>query len=777
MSIKLFFLECLVIFSTSLLGSDEGEFRGETKAKIEILQKQNDELKTKITAIEKDSQSVEEFKNSITDQDKRIQDLSFYTSLIATLIAILTLIVGAVGVAFPYLMFRQNSKSQEEAKKDIELWKIKTKSEFDAELENFKKIKEEKSLEIKNHTEEAKRKIDGKVQEISNISVEELKQSGVQISKEDEQEIRKESQIISDEAEKENDIDGFITSAKLSFSIQNYGDALRNIEKALSLTNDDTEISQLLFFKGIILDRLNKIEDEIITYDELIKRFSTKTDEIILIQVANALHNKGVKLNDLNRFEEALDVYDEVIKRFLGNETTIIQERVVDALNNKGVRLGIMGRNEEAIEAFDVLLSHFSDVSKEPIQSKVVVCLFNKGYTLGNLNKDDEAILIFDNIFNRYQNSTNDLIQEQVSNALYSKAISLHKISKIEEAIKSYNNFLKIFQTTQNENIKEIVSKVFVNMGIIYGQINQYEDAIATYDNFINLFHKTDNKKIQIEIMRAYNGKGYSLEQQNKFKEALIVFDQGLQKYEEFQNNLLDDQKVKLLLNKGYVFGKLEKYDVEIDIYDYLIKSYKEATDTSILETIATAQFNKGIRLNEMGKDIAALDIFHQLCQQFQDTKNEKIQETIANSYSHIGLIHGRKKRFNESMQAYKEAIKLKSKNPTAYINLLEMQLIALEKFEPDTVDAFSSICKDDKQTLLKFNMLKTIHDTLYQEQSKNISNLKKEFDDIKLLEWGWEELDEWTNSLDNPEVKQRVIVTIQEFKNWQMASLASKEE
>jgi hypothetical protein len=127
MSIKLIFLGCLVSISTSLWAIDDGEFRGETKAKIEILQKQNDELKTKIVTLEKDSQSVEEFKNSITDQDKRIQDLSFYTSLIATLIAILTLIVGAVGVAFPYLMFRQNSKSQEEAKKDIELWKIKTK--------------------------------------------------------------------------------------------------------------------------------------------------------------------------------------------------------------------------------------------------------------------------------------------------------------------------------------------------------------------------------------------------------------------------------------------------------------------------------------------------------------------------------------------------------------------------------------------------------------------------------------------------------------------------
>lgn len=40
MSIKLIFLGCLVSISTSLWAIDDGEFRGETKAKIEILQKQ-----------------------------------------------------------------------------------------------------------------------------------------------------------------------------------------------------------------------------------------------------------------------------------------------------------------------------------------------------------------------------------------------------------------------------------------------------------------------------------------------------------------------------------------------------------------------------------------------------------------------------------------------------------------------------------------------------------------------------------------------------------------
>lgn len=764
MSIKLIFLGCLVSISTSLWAIDDGEFRGETKAKIEILQKQNDEIKTKIVTLEKDSQSVEEFKNSITDQDKRIQDLSFYTSLIATLIAILTLIVGAVGVAFPYLMFRQNSKSQEEAKKDIELWKIKTKSEFDAELENFKKIKEEKSLEIKNHTEEAKRKIDGKVQEISNISVEELKQSGIQISIEDEKEIRKESQIIADEAEKENDVDGFITSAKLSFSIQNYGDALRNIEKALGVTKNDTETAQLLFLKGIVLDKLNKIEDEIMIYDELVKRFNTNREDIIQIQLANALFNKGIKLTDMNRDKEAINAYTEVINRFIESKNAILQERVADSLINKGIRFGIMNRNDEAINVFDILLSHFDNDSTESILSKIAICLLNKGYALGNLNRYNEAILLYDELFNRFENSTNELIQEQVSTALYNKAVLLSKVDDDANAIKSYDEVIKKFQTTTNEKIKETISKTFINMGLTYSKINQHNNAISAYDNFIQTFKNTSNNKIKNDIFRAYNSKGYTLEQMGHPEEAISVFEEALKEIVLLDNRLFDEQIAKLLLNKGYSLGKVGKFEEEISTYNTLISLFQAEHNDVIVEAIISAQLNKAVRLNEIGENETALNLLHHITNEYQNSNNQKL---ISDTYLHIGLLYGRKKYFKESIQAYEKSIQLTPNNHNAYINLLEIQLIFLQKFETNTVHKLLEICKDDNQTLLKYYMLKSVHDALLHEQSEQIAELKKEFQGIDFGEWGWAELDDWANNLKDTNAKERVLATIEQFKNW----------
>lgn len=767
MNVKLFYLGCLFIFSTSLWAVNEGEFRGETKAKIEILQKQNDELKTKVDAIEKNNINIEAFKTSITDQDKRIQDLSFYTSLIATLIAILTLIVGAVGVAFPYLMYRQNSKSQEEAKKDIEGWKEKTKLEFDKELESFKKIKEEKSQELNDHTIEAKRKIDGKVQEISNISAEELKQSGLQISIEDEKEIRKESQIIADEAEKENDVDGFITSAKLSYSIQNYGDALRNIEKALNLTKNDTEIAQLLFLKGIVLDRLNKIEDEILVYNEIAKRFSKTNDEIIQIQVANALYNKGVKLTELNRNEEAINAYNEVINRFIESENTIIQERVADALINKGIRFGIMNLNEEAIDIFNILLSHFDNISKESMLSKVAICLLNKGFALSNLSRYDEAISLYNELLTRFENSTNDLILEQISNALYNKAVLLSKINNDDEAIKSYDEVLKKFSVTTNQKIKETIAKTYVNIGLTYSKMNQNDNAILAYDNFIRTFKNTNNNSIKNDIFRAYNSKGYTLEQMGYADEAINVFEEALNDIESVNNSLFDEQKAKLLLNKGYCLGKLQKFEAEMNTYDTIISSFKSSHNDVIIESRINAHLNKAIRLNEIGNDSTALEILENITTEYENSKNEQILKVIANVYLQIGLLYGRKKCFNESIQAYEKSIYIMPNNAHAYINLLEMQLIHSQKFDTETAEKLCKIYQDDKQTLLKYYMLKSVNDAILYEQSEKITELKKEFYGIDFGEWGWEELDNWAKSLDDIDVRERVIATIEQFKNW----------
>ena len=54
-------------------------------------------------------------------------------------------------------------------------------------------------------------------------------------------------------------------------------------------------------------------------------------------KVAKAMRNKGVSFGELNKSEEAIKVYDELIAKYGKREETVIAEQVASAMCNKGV--------------------------------------------------------------------------------------------------------------------------------------------------------------------------------------------------------------------------------------------------------------------------------------------------------------------------------------------------------------------------------------------------------------------------------------------------------
>ena len=62
----------------------------------------------------------------------------------------------------------------------------------------------------------------------------------------------------------------------------------------------------------------------------------------------------------MGRNEEAIAAYDEVVRRYASRSEAQIAEWVAKALCNKGVRLGQMGRNEEAIAAHDEAVRRYT---------------------------------------------------------------------------------------------------------------------------------------------------------------------------------------------------------------------------------------------------------------------------------------------------------------------------------------------------------------------------------------------------------------------------------
>jgi tetratricopeptide (TPR) repeat protein len=74
---------------------------------------------------------------------------------------------------------------------------------------------------------------------------------------------------------------------------------------------------------------------------------------------------------ELDRPEEAIAVYKEILARFGDSPEPALREEVAKALVNKGVTLGQLDRSKEAIAVYEEVLARFGDASEPPLREVV----------------------------------------------------------------------------------------------------------------------------------------------------------------------------------------------------------------------------------------------------------------------------------------------------------------------------------------------------------------------------------------------------------------------
>ncbi|MGH3791703.1 MAG: tetratricopeptide repeat-containing S1 family peptidase, partial [Pseudonocardiaceae bacterium] len=136
---------------------------------------------------------------------------------------------------------------------------------------------------------------------------------------------------------------------------------------------------------------------------------------------AGALYNVGVLLGQLDRSEEAVEVYDQVVARFGADPEPALREQVAQALYNKGVTLGQLDRSEEEVEVYDQVVARFGADPEPALREQVAGALVNKGVTLGQLDRSEEAVEVYDQVVARFGADPEPALREQVAQALYNK--------------------------------------------------------------------------------------------------------------------------------------------------------------------------------------------------------------------------------------------------------------------------------------------------------------------------------------------------------------------
>ncbi len=424
------------------------------------------------------------------------------------------------------------------------------------------------------------------------------------------------------------------------------------------------QVARALVYKGLTLGQLQRSEEAILVYDDIVRRFAERPETSLAEQVAKALFNKGVRLGQLQRSEEAILVYDDVVRRFAERPETSLAEQVAKALVNKGVTLGQTQRFEEAILVFDDVVRRFAERPETSLAEQVATALVNKGVTLGQLQRSEEEILVYDDIVRRFAERPETSLAEQVARALFNKGVSLGQLQRSEEAILVYDDIVRRFAERPETSLAEQVANALFNKGVRLGQLQRSEEEILVYDDIVRRFAERPETSLAEQVAKALVNKGVSLGQTQRSEEEILVYDDVVRRFAERPETSLAEQVAKALVYKGVTLGQLQRSEEEILVYDDIVRRFAERPETSLAELVAKVLVNKGVRLGQLQRSEEAILVYDDVVRRFAERPETSLAELVTKALVNKGLRLGRLQRSEEAILVFDDVVRRFAERP-----------------------------------------------------------------------------------------------------------------
>jgi tetratricopeptide (TPR) repeat protein len=286
-----------------------------------------------------------------------------------------------------------------------------------------------------------------------------------------------------------------------------------------------------------------------------------------------ASFNLGVTLGVLDRFEEALTVYEELLARFGDAPEPEIRRQVAKALVNKGLTLGVLNRSEEELAAYDKVLARFRDAPEPELRRQVAKALISKGVTLFELDRFEEELAVHEEILARFRDAPEPELRRTIAQALINWAVTLEELGRIKDALALYKEILARFRDAPEPELREQIAWALVNKGAMLVTLNRHEEALDACDEMLMRFGDNPEPELHEQVARALVNKGAALWNLKRFEEELTVYDEVLGRFEDDPEPELRKQVEMALRYKALTLWELGRSEearaIDNSVADY----------------------------------------------------------------------------------------------------------------------------------------------------------------------------------------------------------------
>jgi len=263
------------------------------------------------------------------------------------------------------------------------------------------------------------------------------------------------------------------------------------------------------FNVGVTLDELNRGEEAIAVYDEVVQQCGD--DPMLREQAAAAMVNKGIALTKLRRERDAIAVYDEVVARFDGSKELGLREQVAKALVGTGVAHGELGDTGSAVATFEQVLNRFGAAEEPALREQVAAALVGMGHVLKGADLGAEAISIYDRVVDRFGDAPELELRELAAEALGNKGIALVALGRQENAIEAYEEVIRRYGDTGEDRLRRQAAHARYRLGLTLTTLGREQEAIHAFDGIEQYYGDSPDAELREIVERAEAGKAVAL--------------------------------------------------------------------------------------------------------------------------------------------------------------------------------------------------------------------------------------------------------------------------
>jgi tetratricopeptide (TPR) repeat protein len=257
-------------------------------------------------------------------------------------------------------------------------------------------------------------------------------------------------------------------------------------------------LSRALVQQASTLNRLDRLEDALVVYDEVLSTFSDAMEPPLAMGVAFAYLGKAGVQRRLDRLDDALETYDDLVIRFSDSPFPVLRQRVDLALSEKVFVLLIHGRYDEGIVVANAAVERLGQAGDS---DALAIAVLNLGGALANEQRFDEAIDVYDLLIDQLADAELPVLRGRRILAISNKVDALVALEREDEAAELHNEMLERYgievpaafadaaaRNQYDEGAKAVVATMLLKQALALADLDRTQQARVAVDDLIDRF-------------------------------------------------------------------------------------------------------------------------------------------------------------------------------------------------------------------------------------------------------------------------------------------------